>query len=234
MNQRNGYTGVVSPWPTQQSQIVSTPQIELAGSRAIAYSVRTRKRSASFWRGSPTYHERRRLPPSNIIDEQNCLACHARDTARGLAESLPALVEHHKDLVTLVPAMTPPSLDQVGDKLHRAALAAAIQRKTVHRDYLAVRMPSFQLTARQQQQIVDYLVGTDRIPDEAVSGSVAGASRSRSRGSRQATRYVRWVWLYQLPPNRIGTTREGAAQRTWTDPVAVWRANSPAVVRPFR
>ena len=69
--------------------------------------------------------------------QNNCLACHGREGTESLSASLPkkladklaALTQKHFELAGSVPAMTPPSLNSIGDKLHEEALAAAIRRQ---------------------------------------------------------------------------------------------------------
>ena len=99
-----------------------------------------------------------------ILAEQNCLACHLRGDAPGLAANLPAVAEAHPELAALLPAMTPPPLISVGDKLYEQSIRDAILRKSVHRDYLLVRMPKFNLSDEQLQTLVDYFVQSDRVP----------------------------------------------------------------------
>ena len=103
-----------------------------------------------------------------LLAERNCIACHARDGLPGLAPSLTAWAADRPDLAPLIPAMTPPALDQVGDKLHSTALISAIRRnESAYRDYLLVRMPRFPLDDAEQQQLVDHFVDVDRVPDLA-------------------------------------------------------------------
>lgn len=112
--------------------------------------------------------DNRLLSAEELIAEHNCLACHTRDGVGGIAGTLSQLTTVHEELAPLIPAMIPPALDQVGDKLHRGALDAAIRREgKVHRDYLAVQMPQFRMTAEDQSRIVDYLIAVDRIPAAA-------------------------------------------------------------------
>ena len=105
--------------------------------------------------------------------QNNCLACHGREGVESLssvlparlAEKLAAVAEKHEQLAPLVPAMTPPSLNSIGDKLHDAALEGAIRRKgPPHRDYLLVRMPRFPLADDEMKRLIDYFVSADRIP----------------------------------------------------------------------
>jgi mono/diheme cytochrome c family protein len=109
----------------------------------------------------------------DLLVELNCLACHAREGINREVNALPArlqdklaaVVAIHDDLGKQVPAMTPPALASVGDKLHDAALAATILRKDKpHRPYLLVRMPKFKLTDEQLAALTAYFTVTDRIP----------------------------------------------------------------------
>jgi len=127
-----------------------------------------------------------------IVRERNCLACHARDQSLGLAAQLTSLAAEYEQLAPLVPAMTPPSLNSVGDKLHRAALVEAIQRKgTPLRDYLRVRMPKFSLAASEVNVIVDHFIHEDRIPEPGIervgTETSADGITLRSVGSRLVT-----------------------------------------------
>ncbi len=112
----------------------------------------------------------------DLLVELNCLACHAREGIDRVTNSLPATLQEklaavvaiHDELGKQVPAMTPPALNSVGDKLHDAALADAILRKgPPHRPYLLVQMPKFTLTSDQLAALTAYFTATDRIPSGA-------------------------------------------------------------------
>ncbi|MGI8982055.1 MAG: c-type cytochrome [Pirellulaceae bacterium] len=105
--------------------------------------------------------------------QNNCLACHGREGVESLTSSLPqklaeklmGVVELNPYLEPSVPAMTPPSLSSIGDKLHKDALDAAIRRQGPPlRDYLLVRMPRFPLPDDELKRLTDYFIQTDRIP----------------------------------------------------------------------
>ncbi|MBC7855744.1 MAG: c-type cytochrome [Pirellulaceae bacterium] len=105
--------------------------------------------------------------------QNNCLACHGREGVESVSTSLPhrlsekllGVVELHPGLQPAVPAMTPPSLNSVGDKLQAEALTAAIRRQGPPlRDYLRVHMPRFPLPDDELQRLVNYFIQTDRIP----------------------------------------------------------------------
>lgn len=128
-----------------------------------------------------------------LLAEHNCLACHVRDGTGEqfalrsplLAEKLTAVARQFPDLAPLVPAMTPPSLNSVGDKLTEQALADAIARKSdPHRPYLQVRMPRFALSADELAAIVNELVGTDRVPERARTEGIKPTARHELAGGR--------------------------------------------------
>lgn len=103
-----------------------------------------------------------------ILTKNNCLACHPRGVGGGLSEVAQNVTSAHGDLASLLPAMVPPSLNSVGDKLHDEALLAAIRRsEPTHRPWLKVQMPKFDLSAEEQAALVQYFVASDRIPDGA-------------------------------------------------------------------
>ena len=82
-----------------------------------------------------------------------------------LQDKLAAVAEAHGELAPLVPAMTPPALNSVGDKLHDAALTDAISRQgPPHRPYLLVQMPKFGLTKEQLASLVAYLESLTAAP----------------------------------------------------------------------
>jgi glucose/arabinose dehydrogenase/cbb3-type cytochrome oxidase cytochrome c subunit len=101
----------------------------------------------------------------SLLRERGCMACHWRDDSPGLAPWLTAVAQQYPDLAPQLPAMTPPPLISVGDKLHEQALQDAIRRegKTL-RPYLRVRMPKFALTEAELKSLIDELVSADRIP----------------------------------------------------------------------
>ncbi|MCH8923558.1 MAG: hypothetical protein IIA67_10480, partial [Planctomycetes bacterium] len=101
-----------------------------------------------------------------LIARNNCLSCHARGLQGGIAERLPAVAERHGVLASLLPAMAPPALDGVGDKLTRNSLTKAIRRDGPPlRGWLVVRMPKFRLSDEQLGAIADHLIAADRVFD---------------------------------------------------------------------
>jgi mono/diheme cytochrome c family protein len=101
-----------------------------------------------------------------LIRENNCLACHARDAAPGIAAQFPALIEELPNLASRLGAIAPPSLSSVGDKLHDAALSNAIALpEKPRRPWLDIRMPKFNFNEQQRTSIVEHFISHDRIPD---------------------------------------------------------------------
>ena len=101
-----------------------------------------------------------------LLQRNNCTSCHARTESQGIAAKLPDLAKAHSSLAPLIPAMTPPSLVSIGDKLHSASLADAIRQKGgPRRSWLHIRMPRFRLSDDDLVALVDYFVTKDRIPD---------------------------------------------------------------------
>ncbi len=81
-----------------------------------------------------------------LLVEQNCLACHARGWSRGIADRLPAVADADASLRELLPALEPPALFGIGDKLHDKALTDALTApQPARRPWLHVRMPKFPL-----------------------------------------------------------------------------------------
>jgi mono/diheme cytochrome c family protein len=102
-----------------------------------------------------------------LLAEKQCLSCHAREGSSGLAPKLLSLAKSNADLAPLVPALTPPSLAAVGDKLNDPVLLAMMKRmEQPHRDYLQVRMPRFNLSQDELEAMLAYFVNYDRIPPQ--------------------------------------------------------------------
>ena len=79
-----------------------------------------------------------------LMAESNCYGCHARQNHIGLLPRAMQVIAKERDLAARLPAMLPPSLNGVGDKLHDEALASAISRsESPHRPWLDIRMPKY-------------------------------------------------------------------------------------------
>lgn len=101
-----------------------------------------------------------------VWTSNNCRGCHARDLEEGIALHLPGLAAEHADLGPLLPAMTPPSLSGVGDKLHDGEIESAVRGTGPRRrPWLSVRMPRFeQMAEGEAAALVAHLITADRIP----------------------------------------------------------------------
>lgn len=101
-----------------------------------------------------------------LMKEQNCVACHARDASTGLASTLAKLATLEPDIAPQLAALGPPSLTGAGDKLLEKTLAAVVIGKdSPRRPWLSVQMPKFRLTDEEVESIVDAVIAHDRIPE---------------------------------------------------------------------
>ena len=106
--------------------------------------------------------------PWQILAEHKCLSCHARGSKSGLRPRVEHEAATDTSLAQLVPALVPPALHGIGDKLTDEGLRRAITRQSPpRRPWLQVRMPQFKLSKVELDTLVQYLVDTDRIPHGA-------------------------------------------------------------------
>ncbi len=106
-----------------------------------------------------------KLDGSLILAERNCLGCHARGAQPGITPRLTAVTAALPELGPVLPTLIPPSLTGVGDKLHDAALRAAIELKhEPRRKWLQVRMPKFTLHDDEVAALNRLFIGHDRLP----------------------------------------------------------------------
>ncbi len=107
-----------------------------------------------------------KLDGRQVLLEQNCVNCHARDGDTGLAPTLAQLSLNHPELAPRLAALAPPALSGVGDKLHDSTLADVLAGKeTPRRPWLEVRMPKFRLSDEESAALIKHLIDHDRIPD---------------------------------------------------------------------
>lgn len=131
----------------------------------------------------------RQFEAQQLMARENCLACHGRSKTEGLAPAVAEMGREFPELASQLPAMTPPSLESVGDKLHDEALHDAIARRDpTHRPWLLVRMPKYDLSEAQRKLLVDYFVAADRIPPrEGDQPPEVSAAEIRVAGGRLVT-----------------------------------------------
>lgn len=101
-----------------------------------------------------------------LMQELNCLACHARDESSGLKSVLTKLAAMEPDIAPRLATLGPPSLTGVGDKLHEKALFEILTGKSPpRRPWLAVQMPKFRLAEPEIESVIREVVAHDRIPN---------------------------------------------------------------------
>ncbi len=111
-----------------------------------------------------------RIDGKQLMKEQNCVACHARDETTGLASTVAKLAEIEPEIAPRLATLSPPSLTGIGDKLRETALAEIVTGKAApKRPWLSVQMPKFRLTPKEVESIVSEAVEHDRIPDRQVN-----------------------------------------------------------------
>jgi glucose/arabinose dehydrogenase/mono/diheme cytochrome c family protein len=102
-----------------------------------------------------------------LLVQKGCTNCHTRDGQFGLGRIARRAAEALPDLAGQVETLFAPDLTAVGDKLHDAALDAAIAGKQPkpRLDWLRIRMPRFEHSPAQAAALRAYLIGHDRIPE---------------------------------------------------------------------
>jgi len=121
---------------------------------------------------------------SLLVAQNNCLQCHGRMDSPGLAAHLPDIGKQVPALADAFAALTPPSLNSVGDKLTDHALREAIERKTAsRRPWLKVRMPQFGFRDHQLDQLAGWFIEQDRIPNDWLEWMVPQESGFAEIGS---------------------------------------------------
>jgi mono/diheme cytochrome c family protein len=121
-----------------------------------------------------------------VLTERNCLACHSRDLGAGIVDRLDKVVAADPELATLLPAMAPPSLSGVGDKLHDQALEAAILLKHAPlRPWLSIRMPKFDLASDEMHAIESFFIDHDRIPELKTSKAESADDQAQMLAARR-------------------------------------------------
>ncbi len=106
-----------------------------------------------------------------LLIKNGCTACHDRDQYRGLSAIASRMETTHENLRGRSQSLIPPALTAVGDKLTDDFLKTAVSGKQTDRrlPWLSVRMPRFQHTDQELQELVQSLITADRIPDAADS-----------------------------------------------------------------
>ena len=132
------------------------------------------------------------IPPGKrLLVENNCLQCHNRGELGGLAIISADLADQHAGLGEVLQGIRPPALDSVGDKLHRTVMESVLAGKRQPiRTWLSVQMPRFDLSNHETKQLANYLIATDRVPNEAYAERVTDVrppAGDRQAGERLVT-----------------------------------------------
>ena len=126
-----------------------------------------------------------------VLQERNCTACHARGLGQGLAGEAPRITAAEPELLAVQPALVPPSLNGVGDKLTEAALDdALLLKREPLRPWLRVRMPKFPLAGEELASLKQHLTDHDRIPDLPPPAEAASAGDDETAQRLAARRLV--------------------------------------------
>ncbi|MFN0199433.1 MAG: PA14 domain-containing protein [Planctomycetaceae bacterium] len=173
----------------QLNSVVGDPKLQLAKpltaksidwKSSCVYSNKTRENQPRYVgldrEAIQAYVESRRdrLSPTNldmqgriVIEQNGCLACHPRSTSLGMTPLAGRLANENDPFRGRSSELIPPSLTAVGDKLFDTALAEAVSgMQPVRRlPWLQIRMPKFEHTPEAKSNVIEYLIGKDRIPD---------------------------------------------------------------------
>ncbi len=104
---------------------------------------------------------------ADLLLEKNCLACHSRDRHPGNVVIAGKVSQADSRLKGQSQGLIPPHLTAVGDRLQDASLLEAIsgKQKTRRLPWLSVKMPHFQHTETELEQLKKHLIGQDRLPE---------------------------------------------------------------------
>ncbi|MCA9191052.1 MAG: c-type cytochrome [Planctomycetales bacterium] len=162
--------------PNKRVRLQATSKIAMAGCINGASAERQRTfqvylsendKSAveSYLRDAAPNH-RQIASAEQLLEQHNCLACHAYNLNSGIVSQFPDLLKAVPGLATEMPLLSPPALTSVGDKLHDSALKTAIQRSgPARRPWLRIQMPKFRLSSREIDSLAEYFIARDRIPE---------------------------------------------------------------------
>jgi cytochrome c2/glucose/arabinose dehydrogenase len=122
---------------------------------------------------------------ARVLQDRNCLGCHSRGLAPGIAAITPAVAAAHRELGAALATLTPPALTDVGDKLERPALLEAMTvAGDPRRPWLKIRMPRFRFAPGEAEALADWLIRADRLPLRPApeSDAIADAQLAKAGG----------------------------------------------------
>ena len=142
-----------------------------------------------------------------LLAQKGCLACHERGTRKGNAALAGRVTSILEGLVGQSPALTPPALSAVGDKLHDKALADAVSgdRREVRMPWLRVKMPRFSHDESDLEALTHHLVSHDRIPDQPPATPGVAARISNDQDLFEAQDLVGFKGFSCIACHRFGT-----------------------------
>ncbi|MDG2382685.1 MAG: c-type cytochrome [Pirellulaceae bacterium] len=130
-----------------------------------------------------------RIAPAEPLQRFGCVACHPREAEAGIGPVALQVAAVDPSLAPQVPALIPPSLNQIGDKLNEKTLSQVIVGNgSDRRPWLLVRMPRFRFEPNEAKSLVRNLIAADRLPVE--SRKVAGENLNASQLAHGGTRLV--------------------------------------------
>lgn len=108
-----------------------------------------------------------RFTGADVLRRSNCLACHPRNLGEGNSKLALAIASQNSEAFEHAAVLTPPSLNSIGDKLKDASLQQAVRGQAPQRrPWLQVRMPKFRFSDQEADQLAQWFVDQDRIPEQ--------------------------------------------------------------------
>lgn len=118
-----------------------------------------------------------------LLRARGCLACHDRDTHRGISRHASQLEQQVAELKGQSENLIPPQLTAAGDRIEPGYLLRAVSGQPDERrlPWLQIRMPRFVHKTGDAESLVQALVAADLIPDSAdhVRSRIAEAATDR-------------------------------------------------------
>jgi mono/diheme cytochrome c family protein len=107
--------------------------------------------------------------PLAPLAQWHCTACHERGELPGVRSHLESILMRVPKLAEHPDSLLPPTLNAVGDKLHRQTIVQVIGGElSARRPWLNVQMPRFPMVPEQMVQLADRLIAADRVPSQSL------------------------------------------------------------------
>lgn len=178
---------------------------------------------------------------NDLLESNNCLACHPRGLGRGISDTANAVANKFASSVEHVATLIPPSLNSIGDKLNDEALQRAVlQSNPPLRPWLQVRMPKYPFDEKATESLTGLLIDADRFPaDKPERSERLDEQQLRSTGARLVTsdgfgctscHAVNDVAAGTSPINARGPNLGGLGQRIRLEWFKRWVSNPLRIV----